>query len=103
MNFLTWEEKTPDDGEIVFNAYLGKWKVGTTYTLNDQKGWYGYSRLVMDTIGGNETIVLTMEEVREWMEKIVSKFLEDVASDLKGQIALLIMENENLCKQLAEK
>jgi hypothetical protein len=42
MNFLTWEEKTPDDGEIVFNAYLGKWKVGTIYTLNDQKGYSIY-------------------------------------------------------------
>ena len=103
MNLLTWKEKTPDDGEITFDAYLGKRKVGTIYTLNDQRGWYGYSRLVMDTTGGNETIVLTMEEVREWMEKIIDRFLEDVSSDLKGQIALLIIENDNLCQQLAEK
>ncbi|MBE3140095.1 MAG: hypothetical protein IMZ53_05885 [Thermoplasmata archaeon] len=104
---IEWTETTEENnGNPTFDAYIGRWKLGTVYrdvdevNDSDMHTWKAYSRFFMDTTG---TKICGYEEAEKWLEDMINDFLNDIAKELMGQLALCIAENERLCQQLAEK
>jgi hypothetical protein len=97
---LEWRsESEENDNNPAYSAYLGQWKMGTYYYDKEKNNWHAYSRQFLETSDPFQK----PESAEKWVEDLANEFLNDVACELKGQVALLIAENDRLCKLLSEK